>query len=156
MPNHSGSIMSGVILIERARQLAGTAHHGQFDKAGAPYLGHVRRVAERVETRGGTPTQVAAAWTHDVVEDTATGLNMIRMVLGPEVAILVEALTHRRHEPRKAYYSRILELPDAVLIKVADIEDNTDEHRLAKLDPATRSRLETKYQTALKILQEGL
>jgi (p)ppGpp synthase/HD superfamily hydrolase len=146
--------MSGVILIERARQLAGTAHHGQFDKSGEPYLGHVRRVAERVEKRGGNPTQIAAAWAHDVVEDTPTSLKMLALVLGHEVAFLVEALTHRRHEPRAEYYQRILEVPDAVLVKLADIDDNTSPERLARLDVATRARLETKYETALRILQE--
>lgn len=147
--------MSGAILIECARHLASTAHHGQVDKAGAPYLGHVRRVAERVESRGGSPIQVSAAWTHDIVEDTRTSLRLLEQLLGIEVATLVEALTHRRSEPRLEYYQRILEVPAAVLVKVSDIEDNTEPKRLDRLDPTTRARLELKYETALRILREG-
>ena len=49
-----------------ARKIAHKAHDGQFDKAGNPYIGHPGRVAAFVE--GDVAT--AAAWLHDVLEDT--------------------------------------------------------------------------------------
>lgn len=61
-----------------AEQLARIAHAGQVDKQGLPYIEHVARVAASVVTDvcATVPdtgsTAVAAAWLHDVLEDTPT------------------------------------------------------------------------------------
>jgi len=68
------------------------------------------------------------------------------------VVSAVDALTHREGETRADYYQRILLSPLALRVKAADIDDNADPERLARLDPATRDRLVLKYQTARKAL----
>lgn len=48
--------------------IAAEAHAGQADKAGMPYIGHVRRVASYVDPAN--TDAVVAALLHDVIEDT--------------------------------------------------------------------------------------
>ena len=64
----------------------------------------------------------------------------------------VDALTHREGETRADYYQRILLSPLALRVKAADIDDNADPERLARLDRATRERLTAKYEKARKLL----
>ena len=82
-------------IIEKAKEFALRAHegHGRNDKDGNPYIIHPEEVAELVEESGGTPQEVAAAWLHDTVEDTATTLEDIEREFGREVASIVEGLT---------------------------------------------------------------
>jgi (p)ppGpp synthase/HD superfamily hydrolase len=139
------------MLISKARKLAEHAHSGQLDKAGAPYLGHVRRVVDRVD--GGV--EKAVAWLHDVLEDTSFGeLDLMRAGMPKEVIAAVLAITHRPHEPRVDYYARVKADRYALVVKLADVADNSDPARLAQLDDATRDRLVAKYAKARAILED--
>jgi (p)ppGpp synthase/HD superfamily hydrolase len=80
--------------INKAKDFAIEAHTGQFRKyGGEPYWYHCRDVAFLVEAAGGSPAMIAAAWLHDVVEDTKVKLEEIEANFGPKVAALVEMLT---------------------------------------------------------------
>jgi (p)ppGpp synthase/HD superfamily hydrolase len=83
-------------IIEKARVFA-TAAHGaaaQLRKyTMEPYIVHPREVASIVAQHGGSDAQVAAAWLHDVVEDTGVTIEVIREEFGTEVADLVGWLT---------------------------------------------------------------
>lgn len=135
-------------LAERAAAIAYQAHAGQVDKAGLEYITHPQRVASRVST----DTERAVAWLHDVVEDTGVTLDDLRVHFDSDIVSAVDALTHRPHEPRVDYYSRVAVNPLARTVKLADIADNTDPVRLADLDAATRARLTEKYAKALRCL----
>lgn len=138
------------MLISKARKLAEHAHSGQLDKAGNPYLGHVRRVVDRVD--GGV--EKAVAWLHDVLEDSHFGeLDLMEAGMPKEVIAAVLAITHRPHEPRVDYYTRVKADRYALPVKLADIADNSDPARLAQLDDATRERLAAKYAKARAILE---
>lgn len=50
------------------------------------------------------------------------------------------------------YYATIRENPGALMVKLADIEDNLSPWRLAYLEEATQSRLRKKYSKAREIL----
>ena len=64
----------------------------------------------------------------------------------------VEALTRRPGESRVSYLGRVRANDLARLVKRADIMDNLDPHRLAKLDEPTRSCLHIKYEHSLELL----
>jgi (p)ppGpp synthase/HD superfamily hydrolase len=67
---------------------------GQRHKySGTPYENHLLEVANLVQTHGGDPGQIAAAWLHDVVEDTPVTINEIEPAFGSDVASLVLELT---------------------------------------------------------------
>lgn len=84
-------------LIAGARMFALGAHIavGQQRKyTGEPYWHHLAEVADLVSRHtDNSPTQVAAAWLHDVLEDTAVSACDIERLFGPEVAGLVVGLT---------------------------------------------------------------
>jgi hypothetical protein len=67
---------------------------------------------------------------------------------GQDRDLLHQGLDGRRCGRRPARYRRVAANPDALLVKQADLDDNTDPSRLAALDAATRSRLEAKYAKA--------
>lgn len=85
-------------IIEKARIFA-TAAHGAIDQkrkyTGEPYIVHPRDVVKVVQSVNHTPEMLAAAWLHDVVEDTKVSLDMILSEFGDEVARLVDGLTKR-------------------------------------------------------------
>ncbi len=133
-----------------AELVARTAHAGQVDQATDRYIGHLTRVVARIPVSDHLDR--AAAWLYGVVEDTRVTLDDLRDVVTPTVVSAVDALTRREGEPRGDYYQRVMLSPTALRVMSAVIDDNTDPTRLARLDPATRDRLTTKYQSAREVL----
>ncbi|TVR11404.1 MAG: HD domain-containing protein [Planctomycetota bacterium] len=122
------ALLPGDHSISRARAFAKHAHENQVRKGGAktPYIDHPRRVACAVFDGGLSHEAVAAAWLHDVLEDTPYEINEF-----PErVVALVELLTHRKDQETKHQYLDRLEASgdvEAIAIKVADRCDNLKE-----------------------------
>lgn len=131
--------------------LATSAHDGQVDKSGRPYIGHPLRVMASVE---GEHAQMAAV-LHDVVEDTSvTAADLTARGCPSDVVDAVVALSHLPGEPQEDYLRRVAANPLALLVKRADIADNLSPARMARLDDGTRARLEIKYATALRLLDQ--
>ncbi|HEX5984235.1 MAG TPA: HD domain-containing protein [Solirubrobacterales bacterium] len=82
-------------LVKAALEKARTAHAGQVrnGSGGMPYVDHPITVAARLEELGYRDEVLAAALLHDVVEDSETTLDELRVGFGDEVAGLVGALT---------------------------------------------------------------
>ena len=84
-------------IIEKARVFATAAHAAaaQLRKyTNEPYIVHPTEVASIVDNvEGSTHEMVAAAWLHDVVEDTGVTIEVIRAEFGEKVAELVGWLT---------------------------------------------------------------
>ncbi|MET9556401.1 HD domain-containing protein [Streptomyces sp. NPDC006645] len=133
--------------------IAREAHAAQTDKAGRPYVEHLRAVADGVRARGGTDEQIAAAWLHDSVEDGALSRAWLDgAALPAAVKEMVLAVTKVRGEDTAAYTRRILATPGALLVKESDLAHNADPGRLAVLDEATRIRLTEKYAEVRRLL----
>lgn len=113
--------------IERAIEIAATAHSGQRDKAGQPYIFHPLRVMFRVD---GEHEQMAAV-LHDVVEDTSITIDdLAREGFPPEVLRAVEALTKLPGETRLEAAARAAADPVARKVKLADNAENMDLSRI--------------------------
>lgn len=136
-----------------AERLATIAHEGQRDKSGAPYIEHPRRVAARV-AEVGPGAAVDAAWLHDVAEDTRVTLADLARYCEPETLAVVDMLTRRKGEGER-YYERVRTNRTALLVKLADVLDNTDPARVERLPLAVRERLANKYAAALDALLNG-
>lgn len=82
-------------LVEKAKKFATAAHRGQLRNKilNSEYIIHPEEVAMLVERSGGNEIEVAAAWLHDTVEDTATTIADIRREFGDHVAEIVIGLT---------------------------------------------------------------
>lgn len=136
-------------LVSTARRIATQAHRGQVDKAGAPYIGH----PERVAAAGGDERVVAAAWLHDVVEDTDVTPDDLRAAGIPDdVVTAVVALSKVPGQSVEDYFVAVNRHQVAIAVKAADLADNTDPERLALLDEQTRARLVAKYVRARSLL----
>ena len=137
--------------LEDAVAIATSAHEGQVDKSGRPYIGHPLRVMASVS---GEHEQMAAV-LHDVIEDTpVTADDLLARGCPPAVVDAVIALSHLDDEPQEDYLRRVAANPLALSVKRADIGDNLSPARLARLDQETQERLKVKYARALKLLDE--
>ena len=147
-PNRAEPLSVGE-LVATAEAIATKAHAGQVDKSGADYIEHPRGVAAQFDPVT-QPNECAAAWMHDVLEDTDVTADDLRQAGIPfEVIDAVRLLTKNPAEPNlDDYYARIKANPLALAVKAADIANNTDPVRVAQLDPAARERLAAKYQSA--------
>lgn len=93
-----------------AHEFAAEAHAGQDRKGdGSPYIAHPVEVARLLEAEGETDEELlAAAFLHDVVEDTDRSLGEIRERFGSGVGELVDAMTEDRsveaYEARKDHH----------------------------------------------------
>ncbi|MFC9335841.1 phosphohydrolase [Arthrobacter sp. NPDC057009] len=135
--------------VAAAKAIATIAHRFQTDKLGDPYIEHPRRVANRLDD----PKHVAAAWLHDVIEDCSITAKDLRAAgISAEVIDAVVLLTRTVENEGDRYYEAIRSNPIALAVKLADIADNTDPVRTARLDPDVRERLAGKYAKALELL----
>lgn len=136
-------------IVERAKDLAHRAHTGQVDKAGRPYIEHVARVAAAVSD---DPEAEAVAWLHDVLEDCPQFEEEFWHNTPARVSKAVDKMTRWSGMESKHYYVRVRNNPLALRVKLADIDDNSDEARLALLDDKTAARLRRKYANVRKAL----
>jgi (p)ppGpp synthase/HD superfamily hydrolase len=129
--------LAGMDIVRKAQVYAMAAHAavGQRRKyTGEPYIVHPAEVAKIVAgVPGSTPDMVAAAWLHDVVEDTGCTFNDIHMGFGIDIATLVGWLTDvskpedgPRWFRKKMDREHTAQAPaEAQTIKLADLISNT-------------------------------
>ncbi|MGI8429997.1 MAG: hypothetical protein ACR2OB_12015 [Solirubrobacteraceae bacterium] len=123
-----------------------------MDKAGAPYIDHVTRVANLVTT----PDEKIVAALHDVVEDTPMSIADLKQAGCPRrIWTAVDALTRRGDEDYDAYIHRLAANGLAQRVKAADLFDNLNEERLSRLPSADATALRAKYARAVEILGAG-
>ncbi len=139
-------------LLERAIEIAVTAHRHQRQKNGLPYILHPLALMLRVDSVKGKMVAVL----HDVVEDSSWTLaELEREGFPKEVLAALDCLTHREGESYEEYIDRISQNPLAVEVKLADLEDNMDITRLpAPLTEKDWQRLQ-KYRLAWERLRQA-
>lgn len=120
-------------MLSDALTYATIAHAGQYDKAGRPYIEHPVRVARTVLLEGHLNVVVAAALLHDVLEDTPIEYKDLRSEFGITCANYVRILTRDSEHTSGQYYDEVRKHPQTLAIKRADIRDNLDKTRLARL-----------------------
>lgn len=132
-------------IIRRARRFAKKAHAGQKRKyTGDPYFNHCEAVAMLVADRGGSSEMIAAAYLHDVVEDTEVELHDVMVEFGNPVGSYVHQLTDQytpeaypgwnRAKRKEAEANRYRYISNgAKIIKLCDLIDNT--HSIVDHDP---------------------
>jgi len=151
-------------LIERARVYATAAHAAveqtrKYTKE--PYIVHPARVAATVAQVGGTDEMIAAAYLHDVVEDTGVTIEQIYAEFGDAVGELVGWLTDvskpedGNRKTRKAMdAAHTAQAPAAAqTIKLADIIDNT--YSIEEYDPSFAVVFTREKAALLDVLTSG-
>lgn len=82
-----------VAFVHKAYDVAANAHANQRRKSGEPYIIHPLGVATILAELQMDETTLAAAFLHDVVEDTETTLDQLKEMFGVKVADLVDGVT---------------------------------------------------------------
>jgi len=133
--------------VKLAEEIAREAHKTQFRKFGAdkgePYIVH----PERMSANTLDPILKAAAWLHDVVEDTSvTAKDLREKGVDDSIVNIVECVTKKDGEPYVDFIRRICRSGEyPMMLKDLDIRDN-----LRSLD---KGSLRDKYELALLVIE---
>ena len=113
-------------LTKKAMKLCFEAHRDQVDKTGIPYVFHPIHLAEQMTDE----ISCTVALLHDVVEDTEVTLDDLAKEFPSDVVAAVALLTHDKHTDYFEYVKEIKKSPIARMVKLADLNHNSDESRL--------------------------
>ncbi|PKA68591.1 MULTISPECIES: HD domain-containing protein [Pseudomonas] len=131
--------------LERAIAIAATAHAGQVDKGGAPYILHPLKVMLRMTSL----EERIVAVLHDVVEDCAISLDDLRKEgFSEEVLTAIASVTKVPGESYEEFVERAAQNPIGRVVKLADLEENSDLSRIASPSWEDLERIE-KYRRAI-------
>lgn len=155
---------------QSAEIFARYVHAGQTDKGGAPYTGHLGRVAARARAHAealdlGEQTAIFCAqvgWLHDVIED-CTGEDMSTLAeagFHPDVCQNVDWLSRNGTTwgDGEPFYPDWIEWICrhtslvAIIVKLSDVEDNLDPSRTL----GGSDKLRARYQAAAEMLRAAL
>ena len=152
--------MTTTPLWQKAAAFAARAHRNQVrkDGPGTPYFSHPARVAMTLAVRFGCDdeTVLAAAFLHDVIEDTTADYDDLIEHFDKEVADIVACLSKdpRVIEPQRErqYDKQLANGPwQARLVKLADVYDNLADAP----DDDIRRRMLKKADRAVELAGEG-
>jgi GTP diphosphokinase / guanosine-3',5'-bis(diphosphate) 3'-diphosphatase len=79
--------------VERAYEVAKTAHTGQLRKSGEEYITHPVAVTQILVELGLDQETIISSLLHDTVEDTPYSLDQLRSDFGDQIASLVDGVT---------------------------------------------------------------
>ncbi|MCM0759955.1 HD domain-containing protein [Sporomusa sphaeroides DSM 2875] len=136
-------------MLNKAFELAKTAHTGQVDKSGKPYILHPITVAGMVDTE----EEKIVALLHDVVEDTLVTLEELRhQGFSETIVAAVDVLTKRPGVDYADYIHQVKQNSLALTVKIADMTHNMDLSRIPNPTDKDYARIE-KYKRALPELK---
>jgi len=121
--------MSSGPIEDVAYQLAKFGHGDTKRKDGVtPYINHPVDVVKLLKSWGVSDSEtLAAAYDHDLLEDTDVSESDIKRIVSPSVLNKVKKLTHIKGTPKDEYIKKLSEDADiwCVVIKAADRICNT-------------------------------
>lgn len=138
----------------QAQKLAEFIHLGQLRRGGKPYITHPQRVVDYLKQQSDlnlTEDMICAAWLHDVLEmskDRYTLYDLIAVYFSLNTLNYVDTLTHLKDVPYNIYICDMLDYPEAIVIKFADMIDNTT-------DIVIGTKQFEKYRKACQLLQKN-
>ena len=136
--------------LERAIEIAVSAHKGVFDKGGNPYILHPLRVMMLLTTKD----EKIVGVLHDVVEDSEDwDFDKLKAEGFSDTVLdsLRSVTKFSEDEDYDAFIQRGLDNSIGRAVKIADIKDNLDVTRIGELKDKDLKRL-NKYKRSLKTL----
>jgi len=136
------------------------AHAGQTDRAGEAYYLHPIAVMRRLPAEVDDEVRLAAL-LHDVIEDTPYRRQQLAALGYSERTLDAVDWVTQKPDDTRPYAEKIAALiaggnHDALQVKLADMSENTDPGRLARLDPQSRAHFLRKYTEPLEALRAAL
>ncbi len=157
-------MVDGCRLVRNAEAIA-RRRHGEVEQKRKytlePYTEHLEAVANLTAQAGGTPEMIAAAWLHDVLEDTEATAEEIEGGCNSEVLHLVLELTdiskpedgNRALRKAKDRAHIAAASNAAKTIKLADLIDNATS--IIDHDPGFAQVFMREFNLLLEVLQDG-
>lgn len=140
-------------MLNNAILLATTAHAGQFDRGGKPYILHPLRVMSFLKSDDEELQCIALL--HDVIEDTSTNyIDLVEAGMTLRVCAGVTALTKQRGYTYDQYKAQVFANRDAMQVKLADLRHNTDVRRLKGIGEKDIQRMAKYHQFYLELKQK--
>lgn len=140
------------VLIQKAKELATEmhAHLHMYNADKSPVIIHIAEVANYVQQHGGSEGMIAAAWLHDIVEDTDITLQDIEDLFGANVSVIVDGLTDPPHFESMPLAERKSRQADRLKDKSDDIKKIKICDQLSNVirimnDPPTDWQMETQF-----------
>ena len=139
----------------KAMEVTFSAHFGQKDKAGAPYIFHPFHIAENMPDEDTT----VIALLHDVIEDMdLTASDLRKFGFTPLQVEAVVAMSRKKDEQYFDYIQRVKANNYARIVKLADLKHNSDKSRLLTLPQEEQDKMnkliDERYKKAIKMLKE--
>lgn len=131
-------------MLAQMLHIATSAHHGQFDKGGMPYILHPLKVMHYLKSDD--EELMCIALGHDVIEDTSVTYQDLRDAqISDRVIDAIRALTKQPGQTLSEYKLAVMANIDAMRVKMADLRHNSDIRRLKGVTEKDLARM-TKYQ----------
>lgn len=128
-----GRMLSNMIM------LATYKHAGQLDKSGEPYILHPLTVMHLLYTVDEELQCIAVG--HDLIEDTDLSLwELMNLGFSPRVVDAIDMLSRIPGESYERYKTRVKSNPDAVRVKLCDLQHNMDPSRKFALPLSLKKR----------------
>ena len=133
-------------LIQRAYELALSAHKGQKRVSGEEYIIHPLHVAQILTELHIDDITIAASLLHDVVEDTIYTTEQLEQMFGKEVAELVDGVTKlsrikyksREEQQLETYRKMFLAMAKDIRVIMIKLADRL--HNMRRSSSASRKR----------------
>jgi (p)ppGpp synthase/HD superfamily hydrolase len=141
-------------MIELAYSIILNSFCDKKDKAGEPYIFHLKRVADNFKDNEKLYT---IALLHDLIEDcTEWSIEKLEEYFDLSIFMAVDALTKRKGENYNEYLLRVASNKDATKVKLADLKDNMDLSRIKT--PLAKKDIERtlKYHAAYLFLLDRI
>ena len=137
-------------LLDKMLVLATNAHHGQFDRGGKPYILHCLKVMHNLKSDDEELQCIALG--HDIIEDTKTTYKDLREAGFTDRVI--DGIRHMTKQPGQTYdeyKEQIFTSKDAMRVKMADLQHNSDIRRLKGVTQKDLDRMAKYHRFYLEI-----
>ena len=140
-------------MLSKAIQIASTAHINQVDRGGEPYILHPIRVMNDVCSDDCELRQIAVM--HDVLEDSEYTIDNLRNEgFSLDVITALDLLNHDKdNDTYNEYIEKVASNYNAILVKMADLRDNSKITRLKGVSQKDLDRM-AKYHKSYMYLKD--
>ena len=147
--------MNSKTMLSVAIMEATLGFNGVYDKGGNPYILHCFAVMHKLRTKDDELRQIAIL--HDIIEDCKytkmTYKRLVELGFSDRVIDAVRCLSKVPGETYEEYKDKVKSNIDAILVKMADLQHNSDVRRLKGITQKDQERIAKYHQFHMELEQ---